>query len=228
LRRLFYFNELDKYNREERFTKGKAKREFLEKRVQQVTADINNTSEEMAAFQQKNNIVNLDEQVTAALDTYGTMLKEKMEAATELEFAISYYAKDNPKVNELQKKLAAINTQIDKLQTASVTKYIPNFDNVNALGVQFMKRKMNLEILAEVYKNLIPQLEMAKLEELNDLTSIQYIQRPTLDGLREKPKRAMLCIIAFFSAFLFASFASLIYDLVASQKDRFKEILKDC
>jgi uncharacterized protein involved in exopolysaccharide biosynthesis len=112
------------------------------------------------------------------------------------------------------------------MQNDNFSKYLPNFDDVNGLSLQYMKKKMNLEILGEIYKSLIPQFEIAKLEEINDLTSIQYIQRPTLDGVREKPKRAMICIIAFLSAFIFSCFAGFIYDLLETQKDRFKESLR--
>jgi len=222
----FYIEELDKYNREVRISKGREKRVFLEKRIQQIEQEIDKEAAELAAFQQKNHLINLEEQVTAALGAFSEIIKQKVQTATELEFILSYMSKDNPKALEYQKRLESINTQIDKMQNDNFSKYIPNFDDVNALTLVYLKKKMSIEISTQIYETLLPEYEMAKLEEINDLTSIQYIQRATLDGIREKPKRAMICIVAFIFAVLFSCFASFIYDLMASQATRLQEILK--
>jgi tyrosine-protein kinase Etk/Wzc len=221
----FYVEELDKYNREVRISKGREKRVFLEKRILQIEQEIDKESAELAAFQQKNHLINLEEQVTAAIAAFSEIIKQKVQTATELEFILSYMSKDNPKALEYQKRLESINSQIDKMQSDNFSQYIPNFDDVNALTLVYLKKKMKIEISTQIYETLLPQYELAKLEEINDLTSIQYIQRATLDGIREKPKRAMICIIAFMFAVLFSCLASFLYDLLASQKSRFKEIL---
>jgi uncharacterized protein involved in exopolysaccharide biosynthesis len=222
----FYVDELDTYNRKTRVTKGKEKREFLEKRVKEVETELNDLAEDLAAFQQKNNIINIDEQVTAAIEAFSEIIKQKVTTATELEFMIKTLPKGNPKLEEYQTRLKALNVQIDRMSNDSFSKYIPNFDNVNALMLVYLKKKMKIEIATQIYQTLLPQYELAKLEELNDLTSIQYIQRAVLDGIREKPKRAKICIIAFLLACITACSMSFIYDILMTQQDKFKELLK--
>ncbi len=222
----FLVEELDKYNKEIKISKGKEKRLFLEKRMLQVEDDIDNQSEELAAFQQKNHLINLDEQVSAAIGAFSEMVKEKVKTVTELEFVISYMSKDNPKVMEYKKRLESINAQLDRMQNDNFSKYIPNFEDVNGLTLVYMKKKLKLEISSQVYETLLPQYELAKLEEINDLTSIQYIQRASLDGIREKPKRAAICIVAFLLSLVFACLASLLYDLLIVYKPLFIEVLR--
>jgi len=221
----FYVDELDKFNRITRLTKGREKREFLERRIQQLEKDVNKQADDLMAFQQKNHIINIDEQVSAAISSFSEIIKQKVQTATELEFMLSYLPQDSPKIEEYKSRIKSINTQINKMQNDSFAKYIPNFDNVNALTLQYMKKTMQLDITKQIYETILPQYELAKLEEINDLTSIQYIQKASLAGVRQKPKRARICIAAFILACVFSVFSSFLYDLLATQKERFKEII---
>ena len=221
----YFVEELDRYNRATRISKGREKRVFLETRMLQLETDIDKGAEDLAAFQQKNHLINMDEQVSAAIGAFSEVVKQKVQVATELEFVLSYMSEDSPKVLEYKKRLESINIQIEKMQNDNFSKYIPNFDDVNGLTLVFMKKKMKLEILNQTYETILPQYELAKLEEINDLTSIQYIQRATLDGIREKPKRAAICLISFMCAFIFACFSSFLFDIIMNNKDRFKEQL---
>ncbi|HNT52395.1 MAG TPA: hypothetical protein PKH19_03265, partial [Candidatus Syntrophosphaera sp.] len=73
---------------------------------------------------------------------------------------------------------------------------------------------------------LYPQYELAKLEEVRDLPSFDILDRPSLAGLRSKPKRAVLVSVVTFAAFLLACLAAVILEnLLVVHRDKTERIL---
>lgn len=86
---------------------------------------------------------------------------------------------------------------------------------------------MNLEIQSKVFEFLYPQFEAARLEELRDMPTLDILDTPREAGMRVRPKRAMLCLIAFALALVAAVIIALIKNAFELNKDRFREIKKE-
>jgi len=86
----------------------------------------------------------------------------------------------------------------------------------------YAELKTELAIQKKVYEFLYPQYESAKIEELKDLPTIEIIDRAVLAGMRSKPRRARLCIIAFIMAIISSSILIILTHALQSKTTKLK------
>ncbi|MBW6513167.1 MAG: hypothetical protein K0B87_00205 [Candidatus Syntrophosphaera sp.] len=225
----YYLERLDVYNREQKVTRGKMNREFLEQRVGDTRALIDSLLLEVRDFQTKHNSVDLEVQTKAMIESYAAVVAARMQNDVELELARSNYSENSPVYAELRKRGEALSQQIRDLEAGSSElkpRYQINLSTLPDLASQFAQLQLNLQIQSKVFEFLYPQFEAARLEELRDMPSLEILDTPREAGLRARPKRAVICIIAFLLACLLAVVIVLIINLLQNNKDRLQEIKK--
>lgn len=226
----YYLQQLDIYNREEKITRGKINREFLEARTNETRAEIDSLLIELKNFQQKHNAIDIEAQTASLIQTYSDIIATKMSTDIELELARKNYAENSPVVLELKERSEALSKQIKQLEAGEKSikpRYLIDIGSIPDLATQYAQLKMNLEIKSKVYEFLYPQYEAAKLEELKDLPTLDILDTPREAGLRVRPKRAVMCIIAFALAIVVSIIIVLIKNALEQNKERWQEIKKE-
>jgi len=226
----YYLQQLDIYNREEKITRGKMNREFLEARVNETRAEIDSLLLALKDFQQRHNAVDIEAQTSSLIKSYSDIIAIKMSTDIELELARKNYAENSPIVLELKDRSEALAKQIKQLEAGKEPlkpRYLIDIGSLPDLATQYAQLKMNLEIKSKVYEFLYPQYEAAKLEELKDLPTLDILDTPREAGLRVKPKRAVMCIIAFALAVVVSIIIVLIKNALELNKERWQEIKKE-
>ncbi|HRC99876.1 MAG TPA: Wzz/FepE/Etk N-terminal domain-containing protein [Candidatus Syntrophosphaera thermopropionivorans] len=226
----YYLQQLDIYNREEKITRGKMNREFLEARVNETRAEIDSLLLALKDFQQRHNTVDIEAQTSSLIKSYSDIIATKMSTDIELELARKNYAENSPIVLELKDRSEALAKQIRQLEAGKEPlkpRYLIDIGSLPDLATQYAQLKMNLEIKSKVYEFLYPQYEAAKLEELKDLPTLDILDTPREAGLRVRPKRAVMCIIAFALAVVVSIIIVLIKNALELNKERWQEIKKE-
>ena len=226
----YYLQQLDIYNREEKITRGKMNREFLEARVNETRAEIDSLLLALKDFQQRHNAVDIEAQTSSLIKSYSDIIATKMSTDIELELARKNYAENSPIVLELKDRSEALAKQIRQLEAGKEPlkpRYLIDIGSLPDLATQYAQLKMNLEIKSKVYEFLYPQYEAAKLEELKDLPTLDILDTPREAGLRVRPKRAVMCIIAFALAVVASIIIVLIKNALELNKERWQEIKKE-
>ena len=226
----YYLQQLDIYNREEKITRGKMNREFLEARVNETRAEIDSLLLALKDFQQRHNTVDIEAQTSSLIKSYSDIIATKMSTDIELELARKNYAENSPIVLELKDRSEALAKQIKQLEAGKEPlkpRYLIDIGSLPDLATQYAQLKMNLEIKSKVYEFLYPQYEAAKLEELKDLPTLDILDTPREAGLRVRPKRAVMCIIAFALAVVASIIIVLIKNALELNKERWQEIKKE-
>ncbi len=226
----YYLQQLDIYNREEKITRGKMNREFLEARVNETRAEIDSLLLALKDFQQRHNAVDIEAQTSSLIKSYSDIIAIKMSTDIELELARKNYAENSPIVLELKDRSEALAKQIRQLEAGKEPlkpRYLIDIGSLPDLATQYAQLKMNLEIKSKIYKFLYPQYEAAKLEELKDLPTLDILDTPREAGLRVRPKRAVMCIIAFALAVVASIIIVLIKNALELNKERWQEIKKE-
>ena len=226
----YYLQQLDIYNREEKITRGKMNREFLEARVNETRAEIDSLLLALKDFQQRHNTVDIEAQTSSLIKSYSDIIATKMSTDIELELARKNYAENSPIVLELKDRSEALAKQIRQLEAGKEPlkpRYLIDIGSLPDLATQYAQLKMNLEIKSKVYEFLYPQYEAAKLEELKDLPTLDILDTPREAGLRVRPKRAVMCIIAFALAVVVSIIIVLIKNALELNIERWQEIKKE-
>lgn len=226
----YYLQQLEIYNRDLKLTKGKMNREFLEGRVQETEMVIDSLLIAVKDFQTRNNAIDIETQTASLISSYADVIATKMQTDIELELARKNYALDSPLTSELKARSDALGRQIRELEAgggALKPRYLIDIASLPDLGTQYAQLKMNLEIQAKVYEFLYPQFEAARLEELRDMPTLDILDTPREAGMRVRPKRAMLCVIAFALALVTAVIITLIINAFEMNKERLQGIKKE-
>lgn len=226
----FYLQHIEVYNRDLKLTKGKMNREFLESRVRETENVIDSLLYAVKDFQTRHNAIDIEIQTESLINSYADVIASKMQADIELELARKTYAPDSPLISEFKHRSDALAKQISELESGSgplKPRYLIDIASLPDLGNQFAQLKMNLEIQTKVFEYLYPQYEAARLEELRDMPTLDILDTPREAGMRARPKRAMLCILAFMLALVMAVIIILIKNVFDNNKDRIQEIKKE-
>jgi capsule polysaccharide export protein KpsE/RkpR len=216
----YHCEKLEKYNLENRMSKGKQKRIFLEKRVNDVKAAIDSLALQLMLFQQENNIIELENQTNLIVQLYSELIAQKTKKEIELEFSQAMTDPDSPIIKKLLKEKQIIENKISEMEEkkSSDNKYILSLEGLPEKAFEYTMIKLNLEIQKKVFTFVYPQFESAKIEEIKDLPTIEIIDKATPSGLRSKPKRARFCVLAFIFAFILSSVTVSIYDILSNNK----------
>lgn len=223
----FYVSRLDVYNRQQKITKGKRNREFLEERVNELRSTVDSLLIANKTFQEKNKAVNLENQALAMIDSYSSTVAEKRKAEIELELALMDFADDTPVIKQLKAKNEALQKQIKSLESGKnglKPDYLIDIAKIPNLAVQMAQLRLNLEITQKLLEYLYPQYEAAKIEEIRDMPTLEIVDMPRESGRRIKPKRALICIVTAFSAFCLSILVAILKESIKNNSRRISEI----
>lgn len=220
----YYVEKLNDYYLNIKMTKGKQKREFLEKRVSEINAKLDSLSLELVKYQEENRILEPTQQMVSVIEIYSNILVEKINNDIQLELLRNETGENNPKLITLKLRNDILNNkikEIEGLKEQSISEYLVPLKTIPVKSAKYADIMMKIEIQKIVYEYLYPQYEQAKLEEIKDLPSIQVIDKARIAGIRSKPKRAKLCIVVFLSSFIFIS-SLIIFTHLITETDKAK------
>jgi len=213
----FYLAELQDYLRNNRGSKSKLQREFLESQVAVTKLTIDSLATAVKQFQQKNRAIGLDEQTASLITLYSESISDFYKAEMEYNVALKQYGEGSPVLEELASRRDYLKTKVKELEGSGsklMPEYVIQIDRIPDLSLQFAQLKLNLEIQKKVFEYLYPQYEIARLDEARDMPSFDILDPPSMAGLRSKPKRALLVSIVTFMAFLLACFVAIVKENV--------------
>lgn len=212
----YYCNILDQFNKKNRITKGQQTRVFIEERLDNIKSDIDSLALAIKHFQQKYNVIDVSTQTSEVIDVYSDLISKKTISDFELKIKQRIYSDSLPFIQELKYEnqlLAQKIKELEYLQSNSDSKYILKLDEIPNIMLEYSNMKLNMKILTTVYEFLYPEYESAKIKELKSFNSIDIIDVAKPSGKRSYPKRAIICIITFFTSIIFSIFVSIIIEL---------------
>jgi tyrosine-protein kinase Etk/Wzc len=223
----FYVDRLEKYNQEYKVTKGRRNRQFLEKRVEDVRYQIDTLSVALKNFQTKHKAIDLQTQMISVIDLYSDIVSQQIKNDIEIELAKDNYPANSPVLTELEQRRKVISDKISEFENSSSQlkpKYMISIESIPDLALRYAQLMMNLEIQKKVLEYVYPQYEAAKIEELKDMPTLEIVDYPREAGLRTKPHRAMLCIVATLVGFVISLVLALISDIMDKNSEKIKNL----
>jgi len=232
----YIIEELDRYNKYDRLTKAKESRITLENRLVQINQDIDSLMTNMKVFQQKYNVLNIEEQTKSLVNEYVKLESERVKREISYDILKSSMSDNDPRLESLQDEMQSINNAISKLEGTtkdSNNKYIIALDNIPDIMKQYLPMAANLEVYKKIYEFIYPQLELAKLEESRGTTTLNIIEEAVPAGLRTFPRRGFLCVIVFFVTLISISIYAIFlhkaqeYFAIEENKNMIRELRKN-
>jgi uncharacterized protein involved in exopolysaccharide biosynthesis len=214
----YALNELQDYNKVTKKTKGRLKREFLEKRVEEIDTEFNSLTSQLVDFQETSKMFEADTQVKQTISMYADLQAKQIETEVQLNVGEELYGSSNPELAALRSKNNEMKRVLFNLENNDkISDYMIPLKDLPKTSVDYLSLKMKLEINRKIYEYLYPQYELAKIDEIKDMPTIEIINSPDYEGLRIKPKRAMTCVLVFLAAFFMSSFISIFIEFTSDE-----------
>ena len=207
-----YIEELDKFNTETAMTVGKRYRIFMEQRLEETTNDLAKSEEALRSFQEEHRTVALEEEIVSAIQTIAEIKSQiillevkKGALASSSQFSNPYLYDVNRELRELKKQLAKIEFgEQDTTKKAFGAGFAIPFSELPEVSLEFARLLRDVKVQEQIYELLTQQYEQAKIMELKDTPTVQFLDRASPAEKKSYPKRSVIIIIAFFCSFAFS------------------------
>lgn|GEM_PF-2478862 len=203
---------LEEVNHELKTRKARNSRAFSEREVQQIRLELDSLERGMTRYQLDSRMLEPTEQGKAIMAEYAEV--KTQEAVQELKLRVlrQSYGEGHPQVKQAAQELEAMRAQLRQSWERGDSELFLAINQLPAATMDFLRRQRELEIANKKLLFMLPQLEQAKLDEVNDVPVLEVLDPPVVAEKRIKPKRALMVITAAFLAFIVASGLALFLD----------------
>jgi capsule polysaccharide export protein KpsE/RkpR len=188
---------------------AKGNRVFIEQRYRQCLEDVRKAEDSLHAFQVKNGVVALPEQLEATIKA-GTEIYGKI-AAKEIELDVMRrtLSDSHPLVVEAEIQLGALRGKLSDFNTGKgirpdEMKILVPLGKASGLGLEYYRLYRDTEIQNRIFEFITPLFEQAKVEEQRSTPSVVVLDRATLPERKAKPRVAIFALIGAVASLLAA------------------------
>lgn len=196
---------------------------FFTERMEEYNQRLDNLLISMKAFQEKYNILEMEQQAKAIITNYGEIITKATTVNIQADILTSFYGEDFPEVKMMQMQKELIKQEIKKLESHSAkdkNKYIIGLELMPEIVNKYAALLVEKEIIEKTLVSFYPLYEASRFSHIKDQDLITVLDEPRLAGQRTKPKRAVIVVISTFLAFLFSASVTFFWN---SKSDSEKE-----
>ena len=222
-----YLDVLMNYSIDNANNVGRQKRELLEIRISQITEEMSQLLAEIQEYQIEHNIIEIEQQARVTIDNYGTILEELFRLELDLGYTERYMSNSLRHRELISRREIIIDLLRGLEKDNNSTPFLLPLGDITERYFTIQQKIFNLELHRKILETIYPQLELARLEEIDNMDRIEVIDFPNLAGRRASPLRAFICVVTFLVSLLFSSGCVLMKEFTSEEdKQKIREIWK--
>ena len=193
----------------------KQKLEFYNQRVELAQKEMNVVEDSLAAFQKLHNLYMPELQVKSMLEMTGNLEMQIEVLSQEMDLESSLRGQSTPQFQKLSLQRQRLQKELRNRfagHTDSSSLSVP-IRGVPELALEYYRLERAYNIKFTIFKFLIQQVEMLKLEQAKTIRAVAVIDPPWEDDKRVAPKRGVIVELTFIAAFIIASMAAVLLAL---------------
>lgn len=177
-----YTEELDRFNREIRMTKGRRMRVFVERRIQDTRAALATAEEALRRYGERHRTVALSADQLSSVESAAKLGASQAALEVQLGMARQYAAEGSEEVQRLSQQLQQVNRLIRAMPEQ---------------GLEVARLLRDVKIHEQVYALLSAQYEEARINEARDVTTVEVLDPADPPNRRHWPRRGVLIGLGF-------------------------------
>jgi uncharacterized protein involved in exopolysaccharide biosynthesis len=214
-----YLEELNKTLTGSSTSSARREREFIEKRLVTVKAQLHDAEEALSQFSSVNTTLDIKEQTHAMVDAAGKLQAELIVGQSELGSLEQIYGDENIRVRATRARIASLQHELAKLSGSSAalptnaetsdtgtsdtdnssraesSSLYPSLRQLPRLAVPYATLYRNVRIQETVFELLSQQYEMARIEEAKDTPVVSVFDPPLLPEKKSSPPRLLVMLV---------------------------------
>jgi len=201
-----YVDELRKLTQTLAVTEASRRRLFFEHEVQLASEELSQAELNMKKTQEETGILMLEPQSRAMIEGLATLQGQVAVKEAQVESMRSFATDENPDLKRAESELAAMKSELSKLESGQVGSSIANVNmrKIPEKGLAYVRALREQKYREAVYEAMIKQYEIARVDEAKDAAMIQVLDKAVPPEIRSSPKRALMVATATFIGFFFS------------------------
>ncbi len=203
-----FYNALDELNKMRLQKKATDLMHFFQSQIDLVEEQLRKDEEALREFQEENRAISIPEQLDATLQAAAKIKSEILYTEIELQ-TLRYNLKENSsKVKALERKIKVLNDTYDSLKgvkSLDNPDYLPEFDNIPRLSLEFARLKRNVKVSNELYILLKQQFYHEQFQASRNVPTISVLDEAIPPRKTTSPRIVFSTVVGGFFAFLFIS-----------------------
>jgi len=191
-----YVELLDDFYLELNVTRAAKTVEFIKGQLEERKRILAEAEWSLKQFQERNQALELEEQLRAAMTIVTDLTVEAIALETELQILQHYTSPTSDEYLQKRREYEAVLSQLEKLKLNQaededdlLRAYIPTLEEIPELALELFRLKRKVEIETAVYTMLLKEYEKSRIEEARDTPTIQVMDRASVPNLRSRPRR---------------------------------------
>lgn len=187
-------------------------RVFIENRLNEVKADLDNSSKEFSIFSSQNSTIDLPEQAKAMVGAAAQLQGQLIAAQAQLRGLEQIYTGSNIRIRQAKAAVAELQDQINKIggkgvdpskdSSLSPGELYPSIRQLPLLGVKYLDLYRQSKVNETVYELLTKQYEVAKIQEARENPSVQVLDQPVMPQKKSYPHRFWIMLAGLIISFM--------------------------
>lgn len=180
---------------------------FLEQRVSQVKAQLDQDAKLLSDFSTKNNTLDIQVQGKAMVEGAAKLQGELIAAESELRGLEEIYGPENARVRAASAKAGELGRQLKNIEGATDNNQpgYPSIHKLPEIGAKYSDLYRKVKVQEAVFENLTKQYELAKVQEARDVPSVRVLDEADVPEKKLRPRRTLTVLAGAFLAFVLAS-----------------------
>ena len=186
-------------------SKAKKKRIFIEKILEQKKADLDSVDKVIEAFQRSNKLVGLDKQAQSTVSSAIGVGAELAKTEIDLNTKLIEYDDNSPIISAYKKRIADLKGQFNRAQSGGIIagdRYSVPLEQLPLLVRQYTNMIRDQKVLEQVTVYLETQRYQEAIQEQNDYSSVEPIDRAIVSPEKTGPPRKLIITLGFLISLL--------------------------
>ncbi len=199
-----YTKELEKLTKTLAVTDASKRRLFFEREMNAEKNELGVAETEFKQTQERTGIIEPIGQSKVILESYAELRAQAAEKEIEIQAMQSFATSDNPDLIRAQSQLAALRTQIGKLEEGQGGRPVGDIalGKVPARELEYIRKLREVKYHETLFELLAKQYEVARIDESKDFALIQVLDQAVVPEKRTWPPRTAMVLAATLLAFL--------------------------
>lgn len=184
--------------------------EFVQKEVDSAYVRLQKASKELIRFQNEKGLLSPEVESAAISQVIANLQAELAQRRTELKALLGFLSPAAPDVQNLQKRISALERQIEQERSKQVRG--AGSAALNDLLFAYKDREMEVQIARDIYEGGLKSLEAAKVDASRKMKHLVMVSAPTLPQTSTEPRR----LYGWITAVVLLNLAYVIGSLIIS------------
>jgi capsule polysaccharide export protein KpsE/RkpR len=208
-----YLDELNSLMTHANTSSARREREFIEKRLVNVQAELQAAEKALGQFSSNNVTFDIKEQTHAMVDAAAKLQGELIVGQSELDSLQQIYGEGNVRVHAVRARIGVLKSELAKMSgspsdepSGNSSELYPSLRQIPKLAVPYADLYRRVRIQETVFELLSEQYEMSRIEEAKDTPVVAVFDQPLVAEKKSFPPRLLIILILTASAIGTTSF----------------------